>query len=241
MNKPCCIDIYQGDNVSDNPTYLAGLDVVKSNGIFALIHKCTEGTGYHDPRYNARRAKWMSGDPISVTDVDGSKLSLSPIWGAYAFFHGSNPVAEAKFFLSSANLGPTDMAVIDWENVGASGYSPPASAADAFCQEVEQATGRACMVYGGNVPREQLTSHVSSAILDRFSKRPYWFCAYGNYNPKLLALPWKQTGPFLWQDDGDQYGPGPHKIDGISPGYCDNSTVVSPMTFAKLHAQWIKP
>lgn len=236
INKPCCIDIYQGDEVSDNPTPLAGLDLVKKQGIFALIHKATEGMGFYDKRYAARRAKWMSGDPIAVTDVDGAALSLAPVFGAYAFFHGVNPAAEAKYFLSIAKPGPADLSIIDWENVGASGYAPPAEAADVFCQTVEQATGRACAVYGGNVPRERLAG-ISGALLDRFTARPFWFCQYGSYQPNLLPMPWKKTGPWLWQDDGDRYGPGPHTIPGMI-GLCDNNTVVAPMTFAKLHVQW---
>jgi hypothetical protein len=239
VNKPCCIDIYQEDDVSDNPTLLAGLDRVKALGVFACIHKASEGTGERDRRYDARRAKWMSGAPISVTDVDGSKLSLPPTWGAYHFFHGVDPVGEAKNLLLTSRLHPTDMAVVDWEAVGASGYQPSVEAVDTFCQAVEAATGRPCGVYGGNVPRERFEAEkVSDAVLERFAARPLWFCAYVAKIATLIPIPWQNVGVWLWQDDGDQYGPGPHTMPGIS-NYCDNSTVVGDMTFAKLHAQWI--
>lgn len=243
VNKPCCIDIYQGDDVSDHPNSLAGLDQVKALGVFACIHKASEGTGERDQRYDARRAKWMSGASISVVDLDGSKLSLSPVWGAYHFFHGNDPAGEAKNFLMTARLNPTDAAFLDWEAVGASGYQPSLEAADAFCQAVEAATGRPCGVYGGNVPRERFEAEkVSDTALERFAARPLWFCGYGAYSADkiraLTPLPWKDTGIWLWQDDGDQYGPGPHRMPGIS-NYCDNSTVVGDMTFARLHAQWI--
>jgi GH25 family lysozyme M1 (1,4-beta-N-acetylmuramidase) len=243
VNKPCCIDVYHGDDVSDNPTSLAGLDRAKASGIFALIHKATEGTEDRDQRYDARRAKWMTGGLIPVTDVDGTKLSLSPIFGAYHFFHGtstSDAVAEAKNFLMTARLKPGDMAFLDWEAVGASGFQPSIAVADTFCQTVEDALGAPIGVYGGNVPRERFAASPASAdVLERFSKRPFWFAAYGGIEDLTeLPEPWTKIGSFLWQDDGDRYGPGPHSIPGIS-GNCDNSTVVAPMTFAALHSQWL--
>lgn len=239
INKPCCIDVYHGDDVSDNPTALAGLDRAKKSGIFAMIHKATEGTQDRDPRYDARRAKWMVGS-ITVTDLAGSVLTLSPLWGAYHFFHGTDPVGEAKNFLMTARLKPGDMAFLDWEAVGASGFQPSVSVADVFCQAVEDALGAPIGVYGGNVPRERFAaSPVSTAVLERFSKRPLWFAAYGGIKDLTqLPEPWVKVGTFLWQDDGDRYGPGPHSIPGIN-GNCDNSTVVAPMTFASLHSQWL--
>lgn len=242
VNKPCCIDLYQGDDVSDNPTSLAGLDRVKQSGIFALIHKASEGTTEVDSRYDARRAKWMSGS-IKVTDQVGSVLTLSPLFGAYHFFHGTSDadaVAEAKHFLLVSRLKPGDMAFLDWEAVGASGFQPSVAAADAFCQTVEQALGAPIGVYGGNVPRERFAaSPASAAVLERFSKRPLWFAAYGGVRDLTeLPEPWKKVGTFLWQDDGDRYGPGPHTIPGINR-YCDNSTIVAPLTLAALHSQWL--
>jgi GH25 family lysozyme M1 (1,4-beta-N-acetylmuramidase) len=243
VNKPCCIDLYHSDDVSDKPTALAGFDRVKGTGIFLLIHKASQGVSNRDSRYDARRAKWMTGNAIKVTDVDGASLSLSPIFGAYHFLEGAYPVKEAANFLMTARLTPTDQAFVDWEAVGASGHYPSLDAADTFCQAVEQATGRPCGVYGGNVPRETFASgRASSDVVERFSKRPLWFCAYGSYSPEkfasLIPLPWKETGVLLWQDDGDKSGPGPHTIPGIN-NYCDNSTVVGEMTFANLHNLWL--
>lgn len=237
--KPICIDIYQGDDVSDDPTPLAGLDLVKAQGVAFLIHKASEGPTEQDSRYAARRAKWMSTGTIPVTEVDGSTLSLQPRFGAYHFFHGQDPATEAKNFLAAATLTPNDEAFIDWENVGASGYAPPAAAADAFCCAVEDAIGQSCDVYGGNVPREQLAmSGVSSAIIDRFADRMLWLCGYGGFQPSWMPLPWQsQKYPWLWQDDGDQYGPGPHTMPGIAR-YCDNSTVIGPVTVRQLYAEW---
>jgi hypothetical protein len=43
--------------------------------------------------------------------------------------------------------------------------------------------------------------------------------------------------PWLWQNNGDSYGPGPHNIPGLK-GLCDNNCLVDPMTEADLLAQW---
>jgi hypothetical protein len=241
VNKPCCIDLYHGNEVSDSPTPLAGLDRAKASGVFILIHKATEGTVDRDQRYDARRTKWMAGASVPIQDVDGQLRVFPPKWGGYHFFHGNDPAGEAKNFLMTARLSTGDMPWLDWEAVGASGFQPSIEAADAFCEAVEQALGRVCGIYGGNVPRERFAAEkVSSAVLERFSKRPLWFCAYGPEKElTLLPEPWKETGCLLWQDDGDRYGPGPHSIPGIT-GYTDNSTVVAPMTFIGLNDKWLE-
>jgi GH25 family lysozyme M1 (1,4-beta-N-acetylmuramidase) len=247
LNKPCCIDIYRGDEVQDAVGHpLVGFNQVKASGVFALIHKATEYTQYRDSRYDARREYWMTGAPIAVTDVDGKQLELVQLWGGYHFFHGSDPKGEAANFIMTARLGAQDMPFLDWEAVGASGYQPTVEAADEFCQRVEQALGQPCGVYGGNVPRERFAAeHPADAVLERFRARPLWFCAYGGVqNLEHVPAPWEgqEKAPpaiFLWQDDGDKYGPGPHTVPGMI-GYCDNSTVVDPMTFQKLHDAWLK-
>jgi lysozyme len=228
--KPVCIDLYHLNPVSD-------LAQAQASGIVFLAHKASEGQNPPDQEYAARRKIWLSGAAVTIVDVDGTQLALKPRWGAYHFFHGQDPVAEAKHFLAAAALDPAANAFVDWENVGASGYQPSASAVDMFCQEVENALGQSCDVYTGNVGREQFDAHgVASALVDRFTARKLWFCSYGAVIARL-PLPWQKTGAWLWQDDGDKFGPGPHTIPGIK-GYCDNSTVVSPMTVARLYQEW---
>jgi hypothetical protein len=235
-NKPYCIDIFQGDNVlGDNDE---GFAQVKAAGIAFLDHKASQGTAEVDGRCALRRNKWMDGVPIEVTDVDGTALSVAPHFGFYHFNGGAAAAAEAAHFIATVKplWQPGDDLCLDWEDIGASGAQMSASWADEFCDAVEQWCGFAIKVYGGDTPRQQLTK-ATSTVFDRFVKRRYWDCQYGQFNRALVPLPWKQTGPFQWQDDGDQYGPGPHTIPGLT-GYCDNSTVVAPMTVAKMAAGW---
>lgn len=241
VNKPYMIDIYQGDSVSDEGGPFAGFHKVKTsfNGIAFLSHKATESSDWTDTKMTSRYDHWMTGEDVSVTDVDSSKLTLKPRFMFY-HFNGtmSNIAAEADHFLKviSARYAKGDDACLDWEPIGASGYQISAIQADEFCQRVEQKLGITCSVYGGNDPREQFMIRVPSDVIDRFSKRRLWFCNY-NAAPKGIPLPWQHTGVTWWQDDGDRYGPGPHLIPGMN-GYCDNSTVVGGMTVAKAYQIW---
>lgn len=238
-NKPYCIDIYQGDDVLDKPGNLdAGFTLVKAQGIAFLDHKASQGTGEVDSRVALRYGKWMDGEPIPVTDVDGTVLQLKPRFGFYHFNGTGTAAAEAAHFLATVKplFNKGDDLCLDWEDIGASGYQQPASWADDFCKACEDWCGFPIKIYGGDAPRQQLAK-ISSAMIDNFLKRRDWHCQYGPFQPALVPVPWQPTGPAYWQDDGDQYGPGPHAINGIER-FCDNSTVVGGTTVAKLYAAW---
>jgi hypothetical protein len=241
VNKPCCIDLYQGDDVLDAPGQPdAGFVQVKAAGITFLDHKASQGTGEVDSRVGLRYDKWMDGEPVPVTDVDGTVLQLRPRFGFYHFNGAGVASAEAAHFLTVVKpiFNPGDDLCLDWEDIGASGVQMPAQWADDFCKAVEDWCQFPIKVYGGDAPREQL-ARASAAVIDNFRKRRFWFCQYGVFNAALVPVPWKGNplGVLQWQDDGDQYGPGPHTISGVE-GYCDNSTVVGGMTVARLSAQW---
>jgi hypothetical protein len=237
VNKPYMIDIYQGDTVLGAND--EGFAQVKAAGIAFLDHKASQGSEETDQRCAFRREKWMDGVAVPVTDVDGASLSLLPRFGFYHFNDASDAAEEAAHFRTvclAAGYQPGDDLCLDWENIGASGFSQNVTWADTFCDAVEQWCGFAIKVYGGNVPREQMP-RATSAEFDRFAKRRFWECQYGIWKPRLVPEPWAKSGPWYWQDDGDQYGPGPHHIAGLT-GYCDNSTVVGSMTVAKVYAGW---
>jgi len=228
MTRPFAIDIYHRDNVQDTPGPFGGFAQVKASGIAFLFHKATEGLNVADPRYAARRAAWMDGIPVPVIDVNGEVLQITPRFAAYHFFYGIDPVREAQFFLDTARLQPGDDAAVDWESLPGSGIQPSADAVDAFCNVVEEALGFPIIVYSGNVAREQLRGKDS-----RFAKRRLWLADYNN----TWSVQQTWDHPWLWQNNGDQQGSGPHTIPGID-GNCDNSTVVGPMTVKQLYADW---
>ena len=143
-NKPLVIDIYYGDQVQDFAR-------TKAFGIVGVIHKASEATGFTDKLYGARRKL--------ATDL-GLK------WGAYHFFHGVDPVAEADHFLKVAEPDADTLVALDWEDVPHSpsktgvnalmSTAPPASAARAFLERIEDRLGRKAVIYSGNVAKEQI-------------------------------------------------------------------------------------
>jgi hypothetical protein len=235
-NKPYMIDLYAGDDVIDAPNLpLAGFLQVKARGIAFLDHKASQGENWQDPRVALRRKYWMTGDPVNVVDIDNSILRIPPQFGYY-HFNGpmTNVPAEVANFLAVVKplYKPGNDICVDWEPIGASGYEVSATLIDEWCRRVEDEFGFLCKVYGSNVPREQLAKPgIPSAVMDRFSKRRLWFCEYSS----VIPIAWKT--PFMWQNDGDQFGPGPHSIPGIER-YCDNSTVVDGMRVHDVWAAW---
>jgi lysozyme len=214
-NKPLVIDIYYGDQVQD-------FALTKAFGIVGVIHKASEATGFTDKLYGARRKL--------ATDL-GLK------WGAYHFFHGTAPVAEADHFLEVAEPDADTLVALDWEDVPHSPSktgvnaplgAPGAQAARAFLERIEDRLGRKAVIYSGNVAKEQING--ADAY---FGAHRLWLCQYG---PAWRVQPsWQR--PWLWQNNGDNYGPGPHNIPGLK-GLCDNNCLVDPMTEADLLAQW---
>ena len=203
-SKPVVIDIYYGDEVKD-------FALTKAFGIRGVIHKASEGVGFVDKLYAARRRQ--------ATDL-GLK------WGAYHFFHGGAPLAEADHFLSVARPDADTLLALDWEDVGVS--APSAAAARAFLERIEEKLERKAVIYSGNVAKEEL-----SGVDAYFGAHRLWLCQYG---PAWHVQPsWQR--PWLWQNNGDNCGPGPHAIPGIK-GLCDNNCLVAPMTEDDLLREW---
>lgn len=225
--KPFVIDLYHGDNVEDTPGPLGGFARVKAQGIAFLIHKATQGLTDVDSRYSTRRAAWLDGKPVAVTDVNGDRLQITPRFAGYHFFLGEDPEGEANFFLENAQLQPGDDAVVDWEAAPGSNTVPSADAVDAFCNVVEAKLGFPMIVYSGNAAKEQIKGKDA-----RFSKRRLWLAQYSS----TFSVQQSWTAPWLWQNNGGQKG-GLNNIPGID-GNCDNSTVALPMTVKQLAAEW---
>lgn len=76
------------------------LAAAQQAGIAAVIHKATQGTSFDDPMYAQRRAQ-------------AQQLGL--LWGAYHFGTSGDVAQQMTRFLQRAQLGPGDVAVLDFE------------------------------------------------------------------------------------------------------------------------------
>src|SRR4051812_32511984 len=99
----------------------------KADGVQGVIHKATQGTGFSDPTYSARR--------------DQTKQA-GLLWGAYHFATGADPTAQARFFLRVANIAPGDLLVLDFEkNEASTNNTMTLDQARTFISTVQDAIG----------------------------------------------------------------------------------------------------
>jgi GH25 family lysozyme M1 (1,4-beta-N-acetylmuramidase) len=209
MNQPLVIDIYHQDPVVD-------FQAVVDFGILGVIHKAWE-KGEPDPLYHIRRDAF-------------AKVGMKK-WGCYCFFHGRDkgglPTAEAKAFLDYAQPDADTLVALDWET-DEDGYVPRVDEAKTFLSYIQDRLGRKAVIYTGNVGKEQINGKDAF-----FGSHRLWLCEYGP--AWRVQQSWDR--PWLWQNNGDNLGPGPHQIPGIK-GNCDNNCLVDPMTADDLMAQW---
>jgi lysozyme len=184
---------------------------VKAAGIVGVIHKASQGTGMVDQSYATRRRL---------------ALAAGLAFGAYHFMSLEDGAAQAEHFLSVADADAETLVALDWENVGSA--EPSAYQARAFLETVQDKLGRRAKIYSGNVAKEQIQGKD-----EFFAAHDLWLCEYGS--AWRVQASWSR--PWLWQNNGDSYGPGPHRIPGIN-GLCDNNCIVDPMTVDELLASW---
>ncbi len=185
---------------------------VAASGIIGVIHKASQGSAVVDHAYASRRKQ---------------ALAAGLLWGAYHFMDFSSaPHQQADFFLSVADADTATLVALDWETIG--GRQPSAAAAREFLNEIIQRLDRKAVIYSGNVAKEQIQGADSF-----FGSHRLWLAQYGSH--WSVQRSWRY--PWLWQNNGDAYGPGPHFIPGMV-GLCDNDTVTLPMTADRLKAEW---
>ena len=163
---PLVVDIYHGNIVNS-------FAQVKAAGIQAIIHKASQGTGIVDGEYAARRP---------------AALAAGLLWGAYHFFDHSDPVQQARHFLSVASPTANTLVALDWEDIGSS--PPGAAAARAFLEEILNQLNRPAVLYSGNVAKEEIIGKDSF-----FGMHRLWLAQYAN--DWKVQESW--TAPWLWQ------------------------------------------
>src|SRR5215813_5167947 len=175
---------------------VSNLQTVKDAGIWGIIHKATQGTYNKDDKYPGRKSGF---------------LEIGVLWGAYCFLEPGNVEAQVNYFLNYAGVDDTTLYALDWETYHG---TPSVSEAEQFCHLMEQRTGRKCVIYSGNVAKEQI--HGKNTYL---GSHRLWLAQYGS-NPVPQAS-WSDW--WLWQYSDGQNGPQPHGCPGVS-GYVDTNS-----------------
>ena len=169
---------------------------VKNAGIFGVFHKATQGTGFADPAYVPRR---------------GPAADAGLRWGSYHFGTGADGVAQANFYLATAQPAAGDLLVLDFET-NPNGLTMTMAEAKAFITQIQSVTGTFPGLYGGSYLKEQLNGKADPVLSNCW----LWLAQYS----KQTVLPpgWSQWT--FWQySDGHVGFPPPPPLDGV--GACD--------------------
>lgn len=191
-----------------------------NGGGVGIIHKASQNV--IDPKYRARRP---------LAKAAGLK------WAAYHFNTGDTAAKQAALFLNAADLQSDEAAYLDWERNPK--HEMSLATALEFLDRVDQALGRRCGLYTGDVGKTRIVG-ATDKQREFLSLHPLWLCEYGPA-AKLKqndghALPWAKY--FLWQYTGDGVGSLPHRIPGTQQG-ADLSTFNG--TADQLRSAWALP
>lgn len=166
-----------------------------ADGIIGVIHKASQGTVFRDPMYAKNRK---------------AAAAAGLLWGAYHFGTGADPVTQARQFLRVADLGSTDLLVLDFEE-NTQGQTMSLAQARAFIRVVQDITGRICGLYGGATLKESLAGRPDPLL------GACWLW-WAQYSPAPVIPP-NLPNFTLWQYTDGHHGDEPFAVDGVGP--CD--------------------
>lgn len=186
------LDLYHGDNRGLTPDFSAFVQ----NGIWAIVHKASQGMHFTDKTYSVRRA---------------SAVKAGLLWGAYHFLTSEASAEEqAKYFLDQAQPDSDTLLACDFEKSSA---TPTLQMCRDFMSYVDaNSPGNLhCVLYSGDLIRETLRPHRGgfqqqsmNGVEMFFAQHRLWLAEYGPHpnvpwpwSDKSLSKIWQQ--PFLWQ------------------------------------------
>ncbi len=184
-------------DISHHNTGVSSFVEAKNAGIIGVFHKASEGTTFVDGDYHERKP---------------AALAAGLLWGAYHFGLRGNVEAQVEHFLETANPGPTDLLVLDFEPSSVN-QTMRLAEAEQFVQLVFQRTGRFPGLYSGqSFLNEKLGNNTNTVLKNCF----LWIARYSEQLPKVPPAFPTFT---LWQYTDGNIGPQPHRVPGI--GRCD--------------------
>lgn len=172
--KPMVLDL------SHHNTIPQDFEPAKKLGIRGIVHKATEGLGFKDKKYNARRQL-------------AKEAGL--LWGAYHFFRPGSVADQVDFFCDVAEPDQYTLLALDHEDEGCDVRS-----VKRFLALLEEKSGRKPVLYSGHVIKEQLTNVIDKTL----GSYRLWHAQYGS--TYKINSSWK--APWLWQftEHGDVPG-----------------------------------
>jgi lysozyme len=181
---PTIIDLFHGDAAGKMPD----MATVASQGIWAIVHKASQGMSYRDPMFDTR----------IIAAQDAGMLT-----GAYHFLTSDDVVAQANLFLAQVRpfVSGNFALFVDYEKSGA---TPALHQCWQFMTLVETAVPQAlCGLYSGDLIRETLRrddfTDSNQRIVSFFATRRLWLAEYGPH--ERIPWPWSEHPEFcdMWQ------------------------------------------
>jgi lysozyme len=183
------------------------------DGVIAVIHKATQGTGFVDSQYASRK-------PLARAN--------GLLWGAYHFGTGDNVDAQVAHFINTTEPDGSFVLVLDFEKNGTdSANSMSLDQVKDFLTKIKAQTGQQPVLYTGSY----LTDVAGPQAVADLAQYRIWWARYSNA-PHLHAT-WQNY--WLWQYSDGVNGPDKNKVDGIGP--CDCNTFNGDE--ASLRANWL--
>jgi lysozyme len=183
----------------------------KAGGVLGVIHKATQGTGFVDNKYAARRGP-----------ATGAEL----LWGAYHFGTGDDVDDQVDHYLETAKPDASTLVALDFEqNTVQGGTSMSLDQAKAFLQAIETKLGRKAVLYGGAYLKQKLAGQADAYL----ASHRLWWAQYSA--APSLAPGWPTY--WLWQYTDGHHGT-INQVPGI--GLCDVDTYQG--TDAQLAQEW---
>lgn len=183
MKKPTVIDLSH---------YQPHVDLLaaKRDGILGVIHKATEGTGWSDGLYKARKANC---EPLGLA------------FAAYHFLKPGNIAQQAAHFLQFADPPRGGRVFIDYEDSGLKLGDLKEMILSLEALDDELQIG----IYGGAL----LKQHVGTAKLTWLGEYPLWLAQYTDKGEETWpTATWRYWSLWQYTDSADVAGVG--KCDG---------------------------
>lgn len=216
MTQPRVIDISH-HNVGPLKGGQIDFAAVATAGIWGVICKASEGVGYGDPTYDARR-----------TAIKTAGL----LHGAYHFNTGESVKTQVDRFFREAEPDDNTLMVLDYEKqtVLSKGDMSIQQAVE-FLHLVETRLGRKAAIYSGNRLKETI-DRLGPEDKAYVCSHRLWLAQYGPH----AVLPHGFNNWWLWQYTGDGFGQPPHSIAGVKGSGIDINTFAG--SHKELIASW---
>lgn len=161
-------------------------NAVASAGVVGCIHKVSEGTGYTDPTYAARKKQ---------------ALDAGLCWGGYHFLKHGNVSAQMDYFVGKAGLPAGSRLVIDYED--------SACVLDDLQEAIEalgtvDPTAQIC-TYAGGLLKGQVSS---SKTYPWLSPTSLWLAQYTTGTPSWPTNIWEYWSLWQYSESGSVPGVG---------------------------------